>query len=117
MAEVGATVRVLLTPVPGVDRAGLREFMQGNDLLVGQANILAAGGGTGSEVIFTPWPSEKNMGVAVPAAPLEIFEEIAVLAQFDPTNLAARDDDTVHMDRIGRSRRQDDIPRSDRRQG
>lgn len=26
------------------------------------------------KVIFTPWPSEKNMGVAVPAAPLEIFD-------------------------------------------
>ncbi|HEX6852714.1 MAG TPA: sulfatase [Candidatus Polarisedimenticolaceae bacterium] len=26
------------------------------------------------KVIFTPWPAERNMGVAVPAAPLEIFD-------------------------------------------
>jgi arylsulfatase A-like enzyme len=26
------------------------------------------------KVIFTPWPEEKNMGVAVPAVPLEIFD-------------------------------------------
>jgi hypothetical protein len=40
------------------------------------------------KVIFTPWPAERNMGVAVPAAPLEIFDLAADPAE--TTDLSPR---------------------------
>ena len=49
--------------------------------------------------------------------PEEIFEEIAVLTQLDPTNFAACDDETVHMDRVGRGRRQHYVAWPDHGQG
>ena len=53
----------------------------------------------------------------LPIDPLKIIEKIAVLPQLDASDFSACDDETVHVNGIGRRWRQHDIAGADHRQG
>ena len=58
--------------------------------------------------------TRTRQGLAID--PQQIVEEIAVLTQLNPAHFAARNNETVHVDGIGRRRRKHDITRPDRGQ-